>query len=94
MPINWDQFDSDVNTAIASASTQTDDKLASQISSITRMTDAEIKELFPSPADVQTLANLMKIVKSSADRNTQINQIVANSQQFGGVILTLLQKFV
>ena len=57
------------------------------------MTDEEVKELFPSPADVKKLTELMKIVKSSQNRNEKINNIVAKSEELGGVILSLLQKF-
>lgn len=94
MPINWTDLDNDINDAINSGAAATDAKLASQISSITRMTDDEIKELFPAPADAQKLADLMKIVKSEEDRNTKITQIVNNAEKFGGVVLTLLDKFI
>ena len=93
MPINWEQLDNDIDFAITTGATATDDKLASRISSITRMTDDEIKELFPAPGDAKKLADLMKIVKSAEDRNTKINHIVSNSEKFGEVVLTLLQKF-
>ena len=36
----------------------------------------------------------MKIVKSSEDRNIKINKIVSNSEEFSGVVLTLLTKLV
>ncbi|MCT7359577.1 hypothetical protein NYR02_11125 [Thalassolituus sp. 59MF3M-4] len=94
MPINWEQLDSDIDTAIANGATATDDKLASGISSITRMTDDEIKELFPESADAKKLSDLMKIVKSSEERSAKITKIVSNAEEFGGVVLTLLQKFV
>ena len=58
------------------------------------MTDEEIKELFPKTTDVKNLVELMKIVKSSEDRNTKINKIVSNTEEFSGVVLTLLSKFV
>ena len=94
MPINWDEFDNDIDGIIAQNAVQTDQKLASKISSITRMTDEEVNELFPDPADVKKLTQLMKIVKSSENRNNKVNKIVENSEQFGGVVLTLLNKFV
>jgi len=94
MPVNWDEFKSDVDSVIESAARRTDDRLASKISSVTRMTEEEIKELFPKPADVEKLAELMKIVSSATDRNTKINNIVSNAEGFAGVILTLLEKYV
>lgn len=92
MPINWDEFDSELDSIIDEAADATDQRLASRISSITRMTDDEVQELFPGPADVKKLAELMKIVKSSENRNDKISKIVANSEEFGGIMLSLLQK--
>ena len=92
MPINWDEFDSEIDSIIDDSAGATDARLASRISSITRMTDEEVQELFPDPADVKKLADLMKIVKSSEDRNNKINRIVSNANDFGGIVLSLLQK--
>ena len=93
MPIDWDKFNEDLDSAINDAAKRTDDKLAGKISSVTRLTDEEIKKLFPEPADVKKLAQLMEIVKKAGDRNEKINQIASNAEQFAGIILTLLQKF-
>ena len=92
MAINWDEIDLD--EIIEDEANKTDEELASKISSLTRMTDTEVNELFPNPSDTKKLVELMKIVKSSEDKNTKINNIVANTQEFSGVILTLLGKFV
>ena len=94
MPIDWDNFNNHVDTAINNAVKKTDDQLAGKIASETRMTSDEVKELFPDPADVKKLGELMKIVKSSEDRNNKITSIVSNAQNFGGVLLTLVNKFV
>jgi NAD(P)-dependent dehydrogenase (short-subunit alcohol dehydrogenase family) len=93
MPIDWEKFDSEIDSIIESSAEATDEKLASKISSITRMTDDEVQELFPYPADVKKLAELMKIVKSEEERNTKISNIVSNAEKFGGIVLTLLEKF-
>ncbi|GAB2196972.1 hypothetical protein [Sessilibacter sp. MAH4] len=92
MPIDWNTFNNELDIAIINAANATDKKLASQISSITRLTDEEIQELFPEPADVKKLTQLLEIVKSAEDRNTKINKIVDNSEEFGGIVLTLLEK--
>ncbi len=94
MPIDWDEFESDLNDTIDNAADRTDTKLASRISSITRMTDEEIEELFPKPADVKKLVKLMKIVKSAEDRNSKINKIISNVEELAGTVLTVLEKFV
>ncbi len=94
MPINWDDFESELDSVIESAAAKTDERLASMISSVTRMTYEEVQMLFPTPADIQRLTGLMKIIKSSQDRNTKIKFIVSNSEEFAGTILTLLEKYI
>lgn len=94
MPIDWSTFDKQIDDIVKSAADRTDERLASRISSITRMTDEEVVELFPKPGDAQKVAQLMKIVRSAKDQNRKVNEIVENAEKFGGVILTLLQKFV
>lgn len=86
--------DIDIDAIIDDAAQKTDDKLAGQISSLTRMTDDEVKDLFPTAADSKRLAELMRIVKSAETRNTKISNIVDNSEKFAGIVLTLLDKFV
>jgi len=93
MPIDWNSFNDDIDTAVAQSGTRTDDQLASKISSVTRLTDDEIKQMFPDPADVKKLAALMQIVKSATDKNAKINQLVANSETFASIIIPLLEKF-
>ena len=54
------------------------------------MTDDEVKELFPNPSDAKKLISLMKIIKSSEDKNVKINKIVNNAEEFTGVMCTLI----
>lgn len=93
MPINWDKFQASLDENIERAGDKTDGELATQVSGITRLTDDEIKKLFPDPADVKKLAELMQIVKQAGDRNDKVNAIVANAEKFSGIVLTLLAKF-
>ena len=92
MPIDWNDLEKNIDKAADSAAKKTDEKLASKISSITRLTDDEIVELFPEPSDVKKLFELMKIVKSGENRNNKINKIVDNSEKFAGIVVTLLGK--
>jgi hypothetical protein len=94
MAIDWDQFDIDVDQATERSANSTDQILASKVSSLTSMTDAEVKELLPSPADVKALGELLKIVQSAETRNTKINQIVSNAEAFSGVVLALTTKLI
>jgi len=93
MPIDWEELDGAIDVALEESSAKTDTQLATRISSITRMTDDEVKELFPNPADLKRLSELMKVVKSAEERNTKVNHIVKNAEALGGVVLTLLEKF-
>ena len=92
MPANWEDINFD--EIAARAAKKTDDELASQISSLSTMTEEEVKKLFPESADIAKLGKLMQIVKSAEKRNTKINNIKNNIDEIGGVILTLLNKFV
>jgi hypothetical protein len=93
MAIDWDGFQRDLDELIDSAGERTDRKLAEKMATATRLTDAEVRRMFPDPADVRRLSQLMEIVKRAGDRNEKINQIVSNAEEFGGIILTLLGKF-
>ncbi len=94
MAIDWDQFDIDVGQAAERSADATDEILASKVSSLTSMTDTEVKELLPQPADVKVLGKLLKVVQSATDRNTKINQIVNNAEEFAGVVLALTKKLI
>ena len=92
MPVDWDRFDRELGPAIEASADRTDEKLASLISSITRLTNEEVIELFPDPADARKLVELMKIVNSAQDRNARVNNIVDNAEKFGGILLRLLER--
>ena len=92
MSIDWDKFQNELDGLVDDAGDRTDDQLAGRISSVTRLTDEEVKKMFPDPGDVKRLAELMEIVKRSGNQNEKINQIVANAEHFAGVIITLLSK--
>ena len=93
MEIDWDEFDRKLDGIIRDSAQRTDEELADRISSITRMNNEEIIELFPKAEDAKNLAELMKIVQSAQERNTQVNQIVDNAEKFGSVVFTLLKRF-
>jgi hypothetical protein len=92
MPIDWDAFDKEVNGALDHAEGQTDEKLALRISSLTRMTGEEIEALFPKPADVKKLAQLLKIVKSAEAHNVKVTRLIANIEDLGGTVVKLIDK--
>ncbi|HEX2494879.1 MAG TPA: hypothetical protein VHK24_13995 [Steroidobacter sp.] len=93
MSIDWGKFQDDVDAAVKNAGANTDAKLASKISGISRLTEDEIRQLFPESADAKKLAELMEIVRSAGQQHEKINRIVGNAESFGKVIFTLLAKF-
>lgn len=84
----------DLGPAIAEAKKKTDEALAKEVASLTRMTAEEVQTLFPKTADVTQLNELMKIVKSADSRNKKITKITENAEAFARIGLTLLGKFV
>jgi hypothetical protein len=94
MAIDWDKFQSEMDELVIHSGERTDAALASQVSSITRLTDEEIQKMFPEPADVRKLMELMEIVKRSGEHNEKVNKLVANADQYAGVMLKLLATFV
>jgi len=94
MPIDWDEVRRAVRDAVDNAVQDTDDQLAGRISSLTRLTDAEVKDLFPTPADVERLLKLMTIVSDATKDNQQVVQLEQNIHELAGTVVTLLNKFV
>jgi hypothetical protein len=90
MPIDWDAFQDTIDAEIDAAAVETSTGLANRTSSLTRLTDDETKRLFPTPADVQKLKNLMEIVKSAEDENIKINRLNANVEDLGETAMKLV----
>ena len=89
MAVDW----SGIDDAIQSAGDKTDAALASQVSSLTRLTDAEVKQLFPTHADLQELSDLMKIVKGATDDAAKQKALISNIEDVAGAVVTLVAKF-
>jgi hypothetical protein len=93
MPIDWEKLGKEIDAALKRAEKRTDDKLASRVASLTRLTEEEIKELFPTPADVDKLKKLMEIVKSDEDRNRKVVLLKTNIENVAETVVKLLEKF-
>ncbi|HKK45963.1 MAG TPA: hypothetical protein VJ964_10600 [Balneolaceae bacterium] len=78
----------------AKAKQEADNEVGDKISSATRLSKSEVKELFPKREDQKKLAELMQIVKSADNHNKKVNAIVKRAEDFGGIVVTLLNKFV
>ena len=63
---------------LANAKKQTDDTFAARVSSLTTLTDQEVKAIAPTAGDKEKLAKLMLIVSDAAlDNTAKANQIKA-----------------
>lgn len=92
MSIDWDAFEENVKKDAKDAANKTNDKLSGRISSVTKLTDEEIKELFPISADAEKLALLIKAVKTADNKNKKINEIMTNSEEVAGILVRLIDK--
>lgn len=94
MPVNWDKLEDEMDDIIDKTDEKVEDALAARISAVTRMTEDEIKELFPDSSDEKKLARLLSVVNGATSRNEKVNSIVENVEEFAGIIVSLIQKFV
>jgi hypothetical protein len=93
MPVDWKTLEKEIDAALDRAEKRTDEKLCSLVSSLTRLTDEEVKKLFPIPADVEKLKRLMEIVKSSEDRNIKVINLTKNIEDLAETAIKLLEVF-
>lgn len=91
--IDWKNFGETVKKASREAAADTDLKLAGEMAAITNLTAQEIQDIFPEKTDKENFSELMAIVKSSTSQNQKINKIVDNTEKFGKVIVSILNKF-
>lgn len=90
MPIDWNTIKEEIDRA----GDETDAQLESRISSLTRMKDDEINELFPSKADKEKLVSLMQIVNEARSENEKTTRLVDNIEELAGTAIKLLARFV
>ncbi|MGD8428699.1 MAG: hypothetical protein PVH63_13830 [Balneolaceae bacterium] len=90
MSDNLDDLMDDFDELSDKAENEADAKAAHKISGVTRMSMDEIRQLFPKHRDQRKLEELMEIVKSADDHNTKINKIVKRAEEFGGIVVKLL----
>lgn len=88
----WDDLESKIGGLVDQAAEKTDKELANQLSSITRLTNKEVQELFPKTADAQRLFELIKLVNEDTEKNEKINRLVANSEKFADILITLVSR--
>lgn len=73
------------------AAEATDKQYASELSSLCRLTDAEIKKYFPERADKDALLDLLKVVKAATDENEKLVHLKNNIDRFAGIVVKLVK---
>lgn len=76
------------------AKKQTDDTFASKVSSLTRLTDGEIKEIAPNPIDKERLAALLGVVADATKSNNEKAQAIRKIDGLAEVAIPLLLKLL
>ena len=76
------------------AKKQTDDTFASKVSSLTRLTDLEIKEIAPSALDKEKLATLLGIVADATKSNREKADAIRNINGLAEIAIPLLLKLL
>ncbi len=73
------------------AAEATDKQYASELSSLCRLKDDEIKRYFPAREDKNALLELLKIVKSATDENEKVVHLKDNIDKFAGIVVKLVK---
>ena len=87
MTADWD-------TILRTAKRQTDNSFAAKVSSLTRLTDDEIKDITPNPGDKEMLARLMSIVADASTDNDAKAQAISSVNGMLQIVIPLLKKFL
>jgi len=72
----------------------TNEQLGDELAKLTPLTAEEVNRLLPKRADKEGLKQLIQIVNSSASQNKKLASLTSNFEELGGVVLTVLTKFL
>jgi len=72
-------MDPEWNDILTKASSDTHDAYAGKVSSLTSLTDDEVKEITPTPADRERFAKLIGIVADATKQNNEKADAIRNT---------------
>ena len=72
----------------------TNEELGDELARLTPLTAEEINKLLPKKADKEGLKQLIQLVNSSASQNKKLASLTSNFSELGGVVLTVLTKYL
>ena len=87
-----DSFDFD--KVLDDAEKETLDQFSSRIAKITKLTEAEVKEICPTIESQEAFNELVQIVNSKTAENEQKAQLLANASRMGSVLLAIAKKVI
>ena len=90
MSFDWDAIEKELDEAAK----KTDGRFEKQISSLTRMRENEINELFPERSDKESLAKLVRIVNQATNENSRKKQLVENIEELSTTVIKLVKLVV
>ena len=70
---------------------KTNEQLASEISSLTRLTDTEISSLAPDIPDKEKLLELLEIVNDATEENKKIRLLKQKIDSLAGIVVNLIK---
>lgn len=76
------------------AKKQTDDAFAAKVSSLTRLTDEEIKEITPGALDKERFAALLGIIADATKDNHEKAEAIRNIEGLAEIAIPLLLKLL
>jgi len=76
------------------AKKQTDETFASRVSSLTRLTDDEIKEIAPNAPDKEKLSTLLGIIADATKSNNEKAQAIRDINGLAEIAVPLLLKLL
>jgi hypothetical protein len=76
------------------AKKQTDDTFAPKVSSLTRLTDDEIKEITPNALDKERLATLLGVIADATKSNNEKAEAIRNINGLAEIAVPLIQKLL
>lgn len=77
--------------AAKEAAAKTNERLGQDLAQRTRLTEAELANLFPEQVDKERLAELLDIVNSATSENEQILRLKKNIDALGAVAIRLVK---
>ena len=92
MPVNWNEFDP--SREMERIDARAKERFFAEISSLTRMTEADFEEMCPTKEDREALSAMVKGVKTATSAHEKQQIIINNVEKFATSIVSIIEKFI